>query len=120
RPCSPGGYGRASKYLTAFGVSAMPRARDFLTLGRDWFATVTHFLVSACQVCWEVASAAGESLRVLEGPAGQPLPWSGHIRAAREWPTDRSRDSGWWWAARDTVRRCATLLEPIPPGSGSG
>src|SRR5262249_49770372 len=38
-------------------------------------------------------------------------PWSGHIRAAREWPTGLSRESGWWWAARDTDRRCATLLE---------
>jgi hypothetical protein len=28
RPCSPGAYGRFSRYLAAFGVSAMPSARD--------------------------------------------------------------------------------------------
>src|SRR5689334_20220136 len=97
----------------------MPRARDFLTLGRDWFATVSVSFLN-----FRLVSVEGGRIRSRGipprpgGRGGQPLPWSGHIRAAREWPTGRSRDSGRWWAARDTVRRCATLLEPVREGPG--
>jgi hypothetical protein len=42
RPCSPGGYGRFSRYLAAFGVSGMPNARDrrVLLRVRDWVDTM--------------------------------------------------------------------------------
>src|SRR5689334_17100602 len=79
----------------------MPRARDFLTLGRDWFATISHFSVFGLSALREVAiRSRGNPPDPGSGPGGQPLPWSGHIRAAREWPTYRVR----WWAARDTIR----------------
>ena len=37
RPCTPGGYGRRSKYLVSLRVSGMPSAREMRALGRAWF-----------------------------------------------------------------------------------
>src|SRR5699024_2142861 len=43
RPCSPGGYGRFSKYLTDFGVSGSPRARERRAWRRARVTLVTRY-----------------------------------------------------------------------------
>ncbi|GAA5047636.1 hypothetical protein GCM10023336_13110 [Streptomyces similanensis] len=105
--------------MTAFGVSAMPRARDFFTLGRDWFATVSHFLVFRLARVTEVASAAGKTRRSTRDPLGSRFLIWAHTCSTRV-AHRPSRNPGWWWAARDTVRRCATLLEPVREDRASG
>src|SRR5690606_29122689 len=52
-----------------------------------------------------------KSRQVHWGRARQPLPWSGHIRAAHERPTDRSRDLRVVVGCPRHLRRCATLLD---------